>query len=81
MTELFVQTPNLINITNQDFQIFATFGPTCHRIETLEMMLNMGMTGIRLNLSHSTLKEKSIGLKIFTRHVRIHINLVTSCLI
>lgn len=63
MSEQFIQTPNLQNITNQDLQIFATFGPTCHRVETLEMMLNMGMTGIRLNLSHSTLEEKEYWVK------------------
>lgn len=63
MTDKQIQTPNLQNITNQDLQIFATFGPTCHRVETLELMLNMGMTGIRLNLSHSSLQEKEYWIK------------------
>lgn len=63
MYEQTMLTPNLQNISNQEFQIFGTFGPTCHRVETLEKMLNMGMTGIRLNLSHSSVNEKAYWLR------------------
>lgn len=62
MDEQTMLTANLNNISNEEFQIFGTFGPTCHRVETLEIMLNLGMTGIRLNLSHSSLKDKSYWL-------------------
>ena len=36
-------------------QIFATFGPSCGQKETLKNMIEEGMTGMRLNLSHTTL--------------------------
>lgn len=34
-------------------EIYGTFGPTCHEEQELEAMLQAGMNGIRLNLSHS----------------------------
>ena len=37
--------------------IYGTVGPACSRAETLEEMLRLGMTGLRLNLSHVTLPE------------------------
>ncbi len=37
--------------------IFGTLGPACAKAETLEEMLRLGMTGVRLNLSHMTLPE------------------------
>ena len=37
--------------------IYGTIGPMCSDIETLAAMFDAGMTGIRLNLSHVTLKE------------------------
>ena len=46
MDEQTMLTANLNNISNEEFQIFGTFGPTCHRVETLEIMLNLGMTEI-----------------------------------
>ncbi len=42
---------------SEELRIFGTFGPTCHTCEDLEQMLQAGMNGIRLNLSHCTLKE------------------------
>lgn len=36
-------------------QIFATFGPSCGHKDTLRQMIEEGMTGMRLNLSHTTL--------------------------
>lgn len=41
----------------QDLEIYATLGPSCHKVEDLKAMLEMGMNGIRLNLSHSTLMD------------------------
>lgn len=38
-------------------KIFGTFGPTLHEVDTLVEMIEMGMNGIRLNLSHSSLKQ------------------------
>ncbi len=38
-------------------EIFATFGPSCKDRETLRKMVEAGMTGMRLNLSHMTLPE------------------------
>ena len=37
--------------------IYGTIGPMCSDVETLAAMFDAGMTGIRLNLSHVTLKE------------------------
>lgn len=36
-------------------EIFATFGPACRDKEILRKMVEAGMTGMRLNLSHMTL--------------------------
>lgn len=38
-------------------KLYGTFGPSCHTVDTLVDMLRAGMTGIRLNLSHSDLKS------------------------
>ena len=37
--------------------IYGTLGPACASADTLEAMLRLGMTGVRLNLSHVTLPE------------------------
>ena len=37
--------------------IYGTIGPMCSDVDTLAAMFDAGMTGIRLNLSHVTLKE------------------------
>ena len=34
---------------------YATLGPACCRAELLTELLDMGLTGFRLNLSHTTL--------------------------
>ena len=34
---------------------YATLGPACCRADLLTELLNMGLTGFRLNLSHTTL--------------------------
>ena len=38
-------------------QIYGTFGPACKKQEILEKMIQSGMTGMRLNLSHTTLEK------------------------
>ena len=38
-------------------QIFATFGPACKDKDMLKQMIKAGMTGMRLNLSHTNLVE------------------------
>ena len=38
-------------------QIYGTFGPACGSKEILKKMIEMEMTGMRLNLSHTTLAE------------------------
>ena len=40
-------------------RIYGTLGPACRGPEILKQMLAEGMTGMRLNLSHATLKEAS----------------------
>ena len=36
-------------------ELYGTLGPACAREDTLTQMLELGMTGLRLNLSHVTL--------------------------
>ena len=38
-------------------QIYGTFGPACKSQKILEEMIKCGMTGMRLNLSHTTLDK------------------------
>ena len=38
-------------------QIYATFGPACAEEDILKLMIEAGMTGMRLNLSHTTLPD------------------------
>lgn len=38
-------------------KIYGTLGPACAKAETLEEMLRLGLTGMRLNLSHVTLRQ------------------------
>lgn len=38
-------------------EIFATFGPVCREKHILRQMVDAGMTGMRLNLSHTALAE------------------------
>ena len=38
-------------------EIFGTLGPACAKAEVLELMLRAGMTGLRLNLSHGSLRQ------------------------
>ena len=47
-------------------RIYGTLGPACDQAEILEEMLRLGMTGLRLNLSHVSLREAAGEL----RHLR-----------
>lgn len=38
-------------------EIYGTLGPNCHQSDLLADMIAAGMTGVRFNLSHGTLKE------------------------
>ncbi len=38
-------------------EIYGTLGPACGNVDTLAQMLEQGMTGVRLNLSHVSLAE------------------------
>lgn len=44
-------------------RIYGTLGPACDQAETLEEMLRLGMTGLRLNLSHVSLREAAGELR------------------
>lgn len=41
-----------------DLELFGTLGPACHDVKRLKRMIESGMNGIRLNLSHGSLEEK-----------------------
>lgn len=40
-------------------KIYGTIGPACQSVDTLVRLVEEGMTGIRLNLSHTSLEEAS----------------------
>ena len=44
--------------------IYGTLGPACCSKDTLIAMFNNGMTGIRLNLSHTTIKKSAEALDV-----------------
>ncbi len=46
-------------------EIFGTLGPACAQADLLEQMFLEGMTGMRLNTSHSGLKESEPLLEVF----------------
>ncbi len=47
-------------------EIYGTLGPACADAAILEQMLHLGMTGVRLNLSHVTLLEAEGELEALT---------------
>ena len=47
-------------------QIFGTFGPACATEEILKKMIEAGMTGMRLNLSHVTLEDSQDYIRSYT---------------
>lgn len=48
-------------------EIYGTLGPACARTETLRQMLELGMTGVRLNLSHIALADAAPWLEALDR--------------
>lgn len=51
-------------------QIYATLGPACAGWEIQEKMFRAGMTGMRLNLSHTGLEESAELLEAFHKAAR-----------
>ena len=44
-------------VEDMKVQVYGTFGPACKSQKILENMIRNGMTGMRLNLSHTTLEK------------------------
>ena len=44
-------------------EIYGTIGPACEQVRQLEEMFRLGMTGIRLNASHSSLESADAWIK------------------
>ena len=44
-------------------EIYGTLGPACANAAVLEQMFRSGMTGLRLNLSHTSLEESALLLE------------------
>ena len=56
-------------------QIYGTLGPACSDTKTLEALLQAGMTGVRLNLSHAGLDraaEQIEHLHAAARRIEMH---------
>lgn len=45
--------------------VYGTLGPSCASVEVLTQMFSAGMTGMRLNLSHVSLRESEGLLRVF----------------
>lgn len=45
-------------------EFYGTIGPACAQLETLQRMVEAGMTGIRMNLSHGPLSAHKDWLDI-----------------
>lgn len=48
-----------------NLEIYGTLGPSCCKQETIEEMFKVGMTGMRLNLSHCNLNERKDWIAAF----------------
>ena len=48
-------------------QIYATFGPACGTENILKEMILAGMTGMRLNLSHTTLPASESYIRAYQK--------------
>lgn len=53
-------------------EIFGTFGPACGTEEILGKMIEAGMTGMRLNLSHITLLESRDYIEAYEKAAKAH---------
>lgn len=49
----------------KQLEYYGTLGPSCAKEETLIAMLEKGMTGIRLNLSHRSLRESEEWIRMY----------------
>ena len=45
-------------------EFYGTIGPACADLETLRRMVDAGMTGIRMNLSHGPLAAHAASLML-----------------
>ncbi|MBQ8627565.1 MAG: pyruvate kinase [Agathobacter sp.] len=61
-------------------QIYATFGPACGEETILKQMIEAGMTGMRLNLSHTTLPASEEYIRAY-RHAAEELGVVPQILI
>ncbi len=52
-------------------EIFGTFGPACGSEDVIEKMIETGMTGMRLNLSHTTLEKSKDYIKNYQKAAAI----------
>lgn len=50
----------------KDMQYYGTLGPACSRREILEKMFEVGMTGVRMNMSHGNLDENGHWLELLS---------------
>lgn len=57
--------------TTMQTEVFGTFGPACGSEEILEKMIKAGMTGMRLNLSHTTLPESADYIRNYQKAAEI----------
>ena len=48
-------------------RIYGTIGPSCNSQDILEAMLDEGMTGMRLNLSHTTLEKSAHDIESYRK--------------
>lgn len=55
---------------NSRVRIYGTLGPACAEEDMLARMLEAGMTGVRLNLSHSSLEEAAGLIETYHRAAR-----------
>ena len=53
-------------------EIYGTFGPACATEDILEKMIEAGLTGMRLNLSHTTLKESKHYVENYQNACKTH---------
>lgn len=51
-------------------EIYGTLGPACKDVQTIAAMLEAGMTGMRLNLSHTSLEGSRDWIKAFHQAAR-----------
>ena len=54
-----------IKMKHKILEYYGTLGPSCINTDTLVQMFHSGMTGIRLNLSHKSLKDSKEWIRIY----------------